>query len=145
MTIDCGPNEHLAQISSTYSTTHRDRQWTYVCRPTLASIKHELLCVMTGDVNTYSYGFHTVCPGYAFLNGLQSTYHEHFADRKWDVRCCFLESHQPYNCFDTQYLNSYQEAFSYDVPSNRFITGISSHYSGQYGDRTFSFQICQLA
>ncbi|XP_033726206.1 dermatopontin-like [Pecten maximus] len=145
MTINCGRNEHLAQISSTYSTTHRDRKWTYVCRPTPANIKNGLTCALTSFVNYYDDEFQKVCPGSSFLNGLYSIYREGFVDRRYRARCCFFDRLRPCNCFDTPYLNSYQEAFSYDVPSNRFITGIRSQYSLRYRDRTFSFKICQLA
>ncbi|XP_033726019.1 hemagglutinin/amebocyte aggregation factor-like [Pecten maximus] len=145
MRIDCGQAQHLERISSTYSTTHRDRKWSFACRPTPASIKRRLSCAWSSYINYYDDTFEKACSGHGFLNGLYSIYNEHFVDRRWRVRCCYPVRHDACNCYYTGYVNWYQETLNYAVPSNRFVAGIRSLYSAHYRDRTFSFRICEVA
>nr|XP_023671039.1 hemagglutinin/amebocyte aggregation factor-like [Paramormyrops kingsleyae] len=65
-----------------------------------------------------------------------------YEDRIWEFQCKDTFNSNP-QCFWTNYVNSFDEQFTFVCPNNYVMTGMGSIHDDKYGDRRWQFQCCQ--
>ncbi len=90
-------------------------------------------------------GHHKIeCPTGEGLYKVESRHDNYYEDRIFDYDCRAVgSSSDVYTCEWTDYVNKYDESFSFQCPwNNQFLAGTESQHSNYYEDRRFKFRCC---
>uniref|UniRef100_UPI00358FA083 hemagglutinin/amebocyte aggregation factor-like n=1 Tax=Myxine glutinosa TaxID=7769 RepID=UPI00358FA083 len=83
------------------------------------------------------------CPPSQSISRLQSYHRNDKEDRVWDVNCktTFGRESQPL-CYETNYVNCFDEAIVFKCPPNFVISGLHSYHDNYTEDRRWRFTCC---
>ncbi|XP_043939034.1 hemagglutinin/amebocyte aggregation factor-like [Protopterus annectens] len=94
-------------------------------------------------VNDYDQPLNFVCSERASINYISSVHSNSKEDRVWDFTCRTTFQQSP-TCYWTNYVNEFDEAFSFTCPLDGVINGLSSYHDNHREDRRWKFHCCSL-
>ena len=124
----CGEYNALNSIRSRHDNGVEDRQYALSCRQ--VTDNNFDYCYWTASVNGYQSTFDFSCPRDAVMRGMHSTHDNHFEDRVWRYECCFSSNHYTKSCEATNYLNDFDQEFSFGEGGDRVLIGAQSYFEG---------------
>ncbi|XP_072913801.1 hemagglutinin/amebocyte aggregation factor-like [Hemitrygon akajei] len=136
----CPASETIEAISSQHHNHHEDRQWDFQCRK---SFSQQPSCAWSHYVNNFDEEFTFTCPFNSIISGVESYHQNHEEDRRWKFYCCRVENVCNKNCFWTNYLNLFDEYFSWQVPESSYLVSVSSYHDNYHEDRRWKYQYCE--
>ncbi|GFS03871.1 hemagglutinin/amebocyte aggregation factor-like [Elysia marginata] len=108
----------------------------------LATLLIALLTIEAERFNTsYLDPFNFTCPDNHTIYRLFSQYGEQEVDRQW-VLDCRPEGASATHCTWSDYVNIWNEDYSYNCPNHHIIAGIQSFHCTNFEDRQFQFYCC---
>lgn len=135
----------IYHIVSEHSNSKEDRRFDFDCRQ-VPSVVGPIDCSWSGYVNQYDANVLHTCSNGGYLNGVFSIHNNKNEDRRYKFRCCTPRSgYYHKNCKWSNWVNNYDETFSYFVPTGYVIRGVNSIHHNKKEDRRFKFEICQVA
>lgn len=121
--IQCPTGQGLYHLQSAHHNVNEDRYFDYTCR---AVTSKTVSCSWTDYVNTFDEPISFMCPKNQYLAGVQS-YHDNVSeDRRFKFQCCSAYGLKSHECFLTDFVNNYDQYFSYQAPSNWIFAGTAS-------------------
>ncbi|XP_025094526.1 hemagglutinin/amebocyte aggregation factor-like [Pomacea canaliculata] len=142
--FSCPRGHSVSAIRSDYNSYYTDRVWDFKCSP-IARIGKEESCMWKTPINGFSQQFVFNCPWDGYISGVQSFYDKTHRDREFNFLCCHFSDTMMKSCsFTANWINNWRSHFHFTVPSNSFLSGVSSNYCSHKKDRQFSLSICTL-
>ncbi|XP_041091558.1 hemagglutinin/amebocyte aggregation factor-like isoform X2 [Polyodon spathula] len=135
----CPMKQSIKTIKSVYNNDYGDRVWTFTCGATFYGYP---TCSWSAYMNNFEQDFHYYCPGESFISGIHSYYENRYKDRRWQFYCCGMSGVSRRNCYWTNYVNQFDEAFLWAVPDKYYIAAVSSYFVSSYKDRRWSYLLC---
>ncbi|XP_067906789.1 hemagglutinin/amebocyte aggregation factor-like isoform X2 [Heterodontus francisci] len=135
----CPTSDTIASISSQHHSYYEDRLWDFQCKTTFSELP---TCAWTNYVNNFDEEFTFTCPFSSIISGMESYHHNKHEDRRWKFYCCRVNNVCNENCFWTNYLNLFDDYFSWKVPDSTYLVGVSSYHDNYYEDRQWQYQYC---
>ena len=123
--VCCGRSQAIKRIQSTYSSTHRDRRFTFSCG-SFGALKCSYCKTTPQNVNQYRQPINFNCPANQVVAGMDSVHDNRPEDRVWKFRCCFTRGYATANCELTDYINKLHGKFDYTVPGKKVVVGLHS-------------------
>lgn len=125
---------------SVHDNGHEDRRWSFECRQNPGTTGK---CFWSGYVNSYDQLLEYHCPDSHFVHGVESIHDNGKEDRKFSFYCCEAPACTPLiNCYDTGFINSYDHAMDFKVPSSHVLYGAVSVHDNGHEDRIWKLHIC---
>ncbi|KAL2089481.1 hypothetical protein ACEWY4_014169 [Coilia grayii] len=82
-----------------------------------------------------------ICPYGESFSRISSYHSDHHGDRRFSISCAPVVSSYT-DCSQTNWVNHFDEAFTYTCPRNFVIAGMGSFHSNNHEDRRFHFRCC---
>ncbi|KAK0058741.1 dermatopontin 2 [Biomphalaria pfeifferi] len=136
----CPDNQIISYTSSIHDNRKEDRRWEFLCRT--AGKTHS--CIDSGYVNEFDEPIVYTCPGNKVMVGAHSYHSNKHEDRKFGFYCCDIKGKSPRNCYDTGYVNDWDQKLTLVVPEGKAIKAAFSHHDNRREDRRWKYQICTL-
>ncbi|XP_072123802.1 hemagglutinin/amebocyte aggregation factor-like [Mobula birostris] len=92
-------------------------------------------------VNDFDGELSFTCPTFETINTIISQHNNHHEDRQWDFLCRTSFSQQPF-CTWSNYVNNFDEEFTFTCPFNSIISGVQSYHQNHEEDRRWRFYCC---
>ncbi|XP_064617614.1 hemagglutinin/amebocyte aggregation factor-like [Liolophura sinensis] len=130
--FSCPENQYIYRVENRHDNYHEDRLWHHICRdlPTGARLGQ---CTWRNDQNGLDGLFAFRCVGNRAVVGVDSRHYNHREDnhRVFGFLCCYIVGLRLDDCYVTSFINELDKFFSYWVPHNHTITGMTSvHTNG---------------
>ncbi|RUS79343.1 hypothetical protein EGW08_012897, partial [Elysia chlorotica] len=128
-TFQCDENQHLKSIDSAHDNAKEDRVFNFTCEDAPA---WTLLggCEWSGFANDYDGFLEYQCPKESVITGIESIHSNPKEDRIFKFKCCEPFGGPPgmftHGCLYTDFVNDYDETFSFAVPDGMVLRGVSS-------------------
>ncbi|KAG7493086.1 high choriolytic enzyme 1-like [Solea senegalensis] len=135
----CPEGNVVSGIESAYNDNNKDRQWTIGCRP-LVGVSN---CIWSGFFDLSQQELKYNCPADHVINAVYSIYDTSTQDRKWNFQCCTSTTLITFECRETSTMNYFGEHFSWTVPGESVLTGVSTHGKNADGDHRWSYSYCR--
>uniref|UniRef100_A0A673GB32 Uncharacterized protein n=1 Tax=Sinocyclocheilus rhinocerous TaxID=307959 RepID=A0A673GB32_9TELE len=103
---------------------HEDRRWEFGCQATFGQSAE---CYWTNYVNDFDQALLFECPAEHVMTGTSSYHNDYFEDRRWRFYCCRSPCVTK-DCHWTSYVNSFDEYFTWTVPSRNILVGAQSYH-----------------
>ncbi|KAH9496547.1 hypothetical protein Btru_017236 [Bulinus truncatus] len=103
------------------------------------------LGVTYGYINDYKKSFNYKCKPGKYLSYISSS--RYYKDTFWDFQCreAAPSDIKEYFCIESDYVNQFDERFSYTCPNKYVLAGIESYYDKLSHDRKFKFSCCTVS
>ncbi|XP_075458764.1 hemagglutinin/amebocyte aggregation factor-like [Ascaphus truei] len=92
-------------------------------------------------VSDFDKDFQFICPKQQSINSVISTHNNYYEDRLWDFTCKPTFS-QLGSCYWSNYVNCFDEEFSFTCPFGSVISGMASYHRNYEEDRRWMFFCC---
>ncbi|XP_076444205.1 hemagglutinin/amebocyte aggregation factor-like isoform X2 [Babylonia areolata] len=118
-----------------------------VCANVIAvSVLHVALSTVAASwINNYDDPTNFNCPDGQFLSHINSEHSNHHEDRVWNFGCSPVPAEGAVtNCQTTNYVNEWDQTFTFQCPGEGFVTGMDSVHNNHYEDRRFKFHCCEF-
>ncbi|XP_078077305.1 hemagglutinin/amebocyte aggregation factor-like [Mustelus asterias] len=135
----CPTFNTIVSVSSQHHSYHEDRLWDFKCKSTFNALP---ACAWTNYVNTMDEEFSFTCPFDSIVTGVEAYHSNYYEDRRWKFYCCRVKNSCNKNCFWTDYLNLFDDYFSWVVPNATYLVGASSYHDNYHEDRRWKYQYC---
>ncbi|XP_063056141.1 hemagglutinin/amebocyte aggregation factor-like [Engraulis encrasicolus] len=136
----CPCHQSISTISSYHSNPHEDRRFSISCKPLFLAATS---CHQSHWVNNFDARFDFTCGKNEALTGIYSYHSNLHEDRRFMFHCCSADLILN-GCRWTQYLNNFDQPFTYQVPNNMVIAGVSSYHHSFYEDRRYRLYVCEM-
>ncbi|XP_062310462.1 hemagglutinin/amebocyte aggregation factor-like [Osmerus eperlanus] len=137
--FNCNSGQSISHIASEHHNKHEDRVWDFRCKATFDSATN---CFTSSYVNGFDKPLSYQCPTSQVITGMHSYHENKHEDRRWKFTCCGASNFCTDTCQWTNYVNSFDEAFAFDVPSNTYLIGVESYHENKHEDRRWKYQYC---
>uniref|UniRef100_A0A8C4X1U0 Si:dkey-14d8.7 n=2 Tax=Eptatretus burgeri TaxID=7764 RepID=A0A8C4X1U0_EPTBU len=96
-------------------------------------------------INDWDGVMHFHCPVYQSISRLQSNHSNCREDRVWDTECknTFNKRKSRPICYETNYVNWFDERILFKCPPNWVISGLHSYHDNKREDRRWRFRCCK--
>ncbi|XP_038636792.1 hemagglutinin/amebocyte aggregation factor-like isoform X2 [Scyliorhinus canicula] len=129
----------IGLISSQHHSYYEDRLWDFKCKATFSELP---TCAWTNYVNNMDEEFVFTCPFGSIITGVEACHSNYYEDRRWKFSCCRVPNTCNKDCFWTDYLNLFDDYFSWKVPDSAYLVGVSSYHNDYREDRRWKYQYC---
>lgn len=136
----CPNGQSIKEITSMHHNGAEDRRFDVRCQSTGANQG----CFWTNYINNWDQPILYLCPDNKVLSGISSYHNNRAEDRRYKFYCCGAAGKYPKNCHLTDFVNSWDEYFSFRVGGNQVITGVYSIHHNGAEDRRFRFIRCDF-
>ncbi|KAK7106365.1 hypothetical protein V1264_017630 [Littorina saxatilis] len=140
--VDCYTYSFVNYVGSIFNRQTRDRYFGITCQGT--PIAGRPNCYWTGYQNNFRQKFMYRCPNNHYFGGIYSYHLDAQEDRRWKYKCCHNPGVKLVRCYETLYLNNFQQEMKYMVPTGKVMTGWGGVYSVPYCDRRFKVEVCVM-
>ena len=123
----CDGGFAMYRVESHHNNRREDRQWRWSCRYVVPHYSPQT-CRWTGYVNDYDDPMSFTCGSNEYISGVQSHHHNRHEDRRWNFYCCSSPGHTTSGCYQTPYVNNWDDPMDYAAPSGHVITGATSYH-----------------
>ncbi|XP_016373981.1 uncharacterized protein LOC107713070 [Sinocyclocheilus rhinocerous] len=124
LNFNCPAGQSISSITSENSNHHEDRRWEFGCQATFGQSAE---CYWTNYVNDFDQALLFECPAEHVMTGTSSYHNDYFEDRRWRFYCCRSPCVTK-DCHWTSYVNSFDEYFTWTVPSRNILVGAQSYH-----------------
>uniref|UniRef100_A0AAY5K6X7 Hemagglutinin/amebocyte aggregation factor n=1 Tax=Esox lucius TaxID=8010 RepID=A0AAY5K6X7_ESOLU len=135
----CPPGQSISRIVSEHNNKHEDRVWDFACKATFAS---STSCFTSAYVNDFDKPFIYQCPSHQVITGMNSYHENKHEDRRWKFTCCGSNNFCTDSCGWTNYVNWFDEAFTFEMPPNTYLVAVESYHENHHEDRRWRYQYC---
>ncbi|XP_041091559.1 hemagglutinin/amebocyte aggregation factor-like isoform X3 [Polyodon spathula] len=135
----CPTSQSIKTISSVHNNKHEDRLWDFTCGATFDGYPS---CSLSSYVNGFDAAFDYTCPGDSVMSGMSSYHENRHEDRRWQFYCCGMAGFRKEHCSWSNYVNSFDEAFTFNVPLYHYLAGVSSYHENKHEDRRWRYLLC---
>uniref|UniRef100_A0A4W5R8A6 Uncharacterized protein n=1 Tax=Hucho hucho TaxID=62062 RepID=A0A4W5R8A6_9TELE len=129
----------VGQRKSEHHNKYEDRLWDFGCKATFDTATN---CFTSSYVNAFDKPFSYQCPSHQVITGMHSYHENKYEDRRWKFTCCGASNFCTDTCQWTNYVNWFDEAFTFNVPPNSYLNAAESYHENKYEDRRWKFQHC---
>ncbi|CAM9489293.1 unnamed protein product [Lampetra fluviatilis] len=142
LNFNCPSHQSISQVQSIHDNGKEDRIWDFRCKGTFDTSR-TVTCTQSNYVNNFDEAFSFTCPFHSALNGMESYHDNGKEDRRWKYNCCAQSNVCFSECLWTDYVNNWDEQFSWTVPDSYFLAGVSSYHDNGKEDRRWKYHFCK--
>ncbi|XP_048463734.1 hemagglutinin/amebocyte aggregation factor-like isoform X1 [Rhincodon typus] len=135
----CASFSTIGSVSSQHHSYYEDRLWDFQCKTTFSELP---TCSWTNYVNNFDEEFTFNCPFGSIISGVEAYHENYYEDRRWKFYCCRVNNACNDQCSWTDYLNYFDDYFSWKVPDLTYLVGVSSYHNNYREDRRWKYQYC---
>jgi len=144
----CPRGYSFSRISSVYSKSYKDRQWSGECRKRMPSGYHSsgFWSVQYAYDNDYRGRMRAYCPPQSAMTGFAGAgFNSNYSDRRFKIYCTHIWHHKKVNCRWSGNINNYKGHAFLDVNcrTGYYLTGVYSYFHTGHRDRIWNFLMCQ--
>ena len=92
--------------------------------------------------NQFDQPLNAHCHGADGMYKVQSVHDNHREDRVWNWECRRVLYHGYPKCYDTGYVNNFDQPMFFRCKPNHYIGGVYSYHSNKREDRRWKFNCC---
>ncbi|XP_078524317.1 hemagglutinin/amebocyte aggregation factor-like isoform X1 [Lissotriton helveticus] len=137
----CPVQESIDTVISDHHGMHKDRVWDFTCKKTFSATPS---CQWSPYVNEFDKELTYSCPFGSAVSGFDSYHENWYEDRRWKIYCCSENSNIDHDCQWTDYVNDFAAYMRWQVPTGRYIVGVSSYHENHKEDRRWKYQHCAI-
>ncbi|KTF87780.1 hypothetical protein cypCar_00038690 [Cyprinus carpio] len=138
LNFNCPAGQSISSITSENSNYHEDRRWEFGCQATFGQSAE---CYWTNYINDFDQVLLFECPAEHVIAGISSYHNNYYEDRRWRFHCCRSPCVTT-NCNWSSYVNSFDEYFTWTVPSRNVLVGAQSYHQNYEEDRRWKYKVC---
>lgn len=91
--------------------------------------------------NNFDEFLYFICPNTYTISRISSYHSNFYEDRRFSISCKTTFNSYP-QCYESGWVNNFDQYFSYTCPNNYAIAGMVSYHNNNYEDRRFQFRCC---
>ncbi|XP_067661893.1 dermatopontin-like [Haliotis asinina] len=117
-----------------------DRVYQFDCTTTTFGTGN---CTNFPNVNAYNADFDFACAE-GSVQGVSSYYSDSEKDRQFTFVCCNLDGYTLGLCTTSDYINDWQETYSYTIQNGTAIRGVQNSFNNTLKDRRWKIETCSI-